>query len=48
MKKETRENINKEFIRMLGISYDEYDKLDFDEQQKLISEYHKKYPNKDK
>lgn len=48
MNKETRENINKEFIRMLGISYDEYEELDFDEQQKLISEYHEKHPNKDK
>lgn len=48
MDKITKENINKDFIRMLGISYDEFDKLDFDEQQRLISEYHKKHPNKDK
>lgn len=48
MDKITKENINKDFIRMLGISYDEFDKLDFDEQQRLISEYHKKHPNKSK
>lgn len=48
MNKTTKENINKEFIRTLGISYDEYEKLDFDEQQKLIREYHKKNPSKEK
>lgn len=48
MNRITKENINSFFIRKLGISYDEFEKLDFDEQQKLISEYHKKHPNKDK
>lgn len=48
MNRITKENINRDFIRMLGISYDEFEILDFDEQQKLISEYHKKHPNKDK
>lgn len=48
MNRRTKENINRDFIRTLGISYNEFEKLDFDEQQKLISEYHKKHPNKDK
>jgi hypothetical protein len=48
MNEKTKENINIDFINKLGISYDEFDKLDFDEQQRLISEYHKKHPNKSK
>lgn len=48
MKKETLENINKSLFRAIGMSYDEYEKLDFDEQQRLMSEYHKKHPNKSK
>ena len=48
MDKITKENINKDFIRILGISYDEFDKLDFDEQQRLISKYNKKHSNKSK
>lgn len=42
MDKITKENINKNFIKTLGISFDEFDKFDFDEQQRLIGEYHKK------
>lgn len=38
----TKENINNAFLNSLGISYDEFDKLDFDEQQRIIREYHKK------
>ena len=30
------------------MSYDEYEKLDFDEQQKVMNEYHKRHPNKSK
>ena len=37
-----KENINNTFLRTLRISYDEFDKLNFDEQQKIIREYHKK------
>lgn len=29
-------------LSTLGISYDEFDKLDFDEQQKIIRQYHKR------
>lgn len=48
MNQRTTETINKEFMRMFGISYDVFKELDFDEQQQLISEYHKKYPNQSK
>lgn len=30
------------FKKNLGISYEEYEQLDFDTQQKLVSEFHKK------
>lgn len=30
------------------MSYDEYEQLDFDEQQKIMAEYHKRHPNKSK
>lgn len=46
IKVKVKENVNRDFEKMLGISYDEFDKLDFDEQQRLISEYHKKHPTK--
>lgn len=38
----TKENINNTLLYTLGINYDEFDKLDFDEQQRIIREYHKK------
>lgn len=31
----------------LGISYEEFEQLDFDEQQKLIKEYYRKHPQKE-
>lgn len=37
-----KENINNTLLNTLGISYDEFDKLDFDEQQRIIRECHKK------
>lgn len=43
----TMGNVNDMFLRTLGISYEEYDNLDFDEQQKLIREYHKNHPKKE-
>lgn len=48
MKKTIKECADETLLRTLGISYDEYEKLDFDEQQRLMSEYHKKHPNKSK
>lgn len=38
----TKEIINNTLLNTLGISYDEFDKLDFDYQQKIIREYHQK------
>lgn len=46
LKQEILDNISKTFERELGITYEEFDKLDFDSQQKLISEYHKKQKRK--
>lgn len=48
MQKTIKECADETLLRTLGISYDEYEKLDFDEQQRLMSEYHKKHPNKSK
>lgn len=48
MKKTIKECADETLLRTLGISYDEYEKLDFDEQQRLMSEYHKNHPNKSK
>lgn len=38
----TKENVNRTILNTLGISYEEFDSLDFDEQQKIIREYHRK------
>lgn len=37
----TKENINNILLNTLGINYEEFDNLDFDEQQKIIRQYHK-------
>ncbi len=42
LKPETKESITRTIECKLGITYEEFEKLDFDEQQKLISEYRKK------
>ena len=42
----TKKNIEYIIERKLGITYEEYEKLDFDEQQKLISKYHKERKTK--
>ena len=46
LKQETLDNISKTFERELGITYEEFDKLDFDEQQRLLSEHRKKQKKK--
>ena len=46
LKDETKRNINYIFEKTLGIKYEEYEKLDCDEQRKLIVEYHKKHKGK--
>lgn len=38
----TKEIINNTLLNTLGISYDEFDKLDFDYQQRIIRKYYKK------
>lgn len=35
-------------LKTIGMTYDEYEQLDFDEQQRIIAEYHKKNPVKSK
>ena len=42
MKDEIRKSIDETFKRELGMSYDEFESLDFDEQQKLIEQNRKK------
>ena len=36
LKEETRKNISNQLQNCLGVTYEEYISLDFDEQQKLI------------
>ena len=43
---ETLKNINNTILHTLGISYEDFINLDYDEQQKLIQEYHEKNPLK--
>lgn len=45
---ELKEKIDRKIRAAFGISYEEYIMLDFDEQQRLMKEYHKKSPSKDK
>ena len=42
---EFKKNINQDFMSMLGISYDDYQKLSPEEQQRLIQDFHKKTDN---
>lgn len=41
MRNSVKYYINDLLLKTLGISYDDYEKLDFDEQQKLLNYYHK-------
>ena len=43
-----KDNVNEILLNTIGMSYDEYEQLDFDEQQKIMAEYHKRHPNKSK
>lgn len=43
LKKETKNNILKIIENTLGISYEEFENLNFDEQQKLIAIYKRKH-----
>ena len=43
-----RDNVNEILLNTIGMSYDEYEQLDFDEQQKIMAEYHKRHPSKSK
>ena len=43
-----KDNVNEILLNTIGMSYDEYEQLDFDEQQKIMAGYHKKHPNKSK
>lgn len=43
-----KDNVNEILLNTIGMSYDEYEQLDFDEQQKIMAEYHKRHPSKSK
>lgn len=43
-----KDSVNEILLNTIGISYDEYEQLDFDEQQKIMAEYHKRHPSKSK
>jgi len=45
---EVKSIIDRKIRNTFGISYEEYSRLDFDEQQKLMQEYYKKIPSKNK
>ena len=42
LSEDTKRSINAKLLSTIGISYDEFEKLDFDKQQELIRNYHKK------
>ena len=42
------ENVSRKLEKKLGITYEEYSKLDIDEQQRLLAEYRKKQKQKKK
>lgn len=46
LKPEVLEHVSRTIEKTLGISYEEYSKLDFDEQQRLLAEYRKKQKQK--
>lgn len=46
--KTIRDRVNETLLNTIGMSYDEYELLDFDEQRRVMTEYHKKHPNKSK
>ena len=46
--KTIKDNVNEILLNTIGMSYDEYEQLDFDEQQKVMTEYHKRRQNKSK
>ena len=46
LEQEIKDNVSRTFERKLGITYEEFDKLDFDEQQRLLSETIKKQKKK--
>lgn len=43
-----RDNANEVLLGTIGISYDEFEQLTLEEQERIIAEYHKKHPNKSK
>ena len=43
-----KDNVSSTLLSIIGMTYDEFEKLDFEKQRLLISEYHKKHPDKDK
>ena len=45
-KRRNKKNLEYLFEKNLGIKYEEYEQLDFDEQQKLINEHHKRTKGK--
>ena len=46
LKEETQDYISKTIEKIFGISYEEFEQLDFEEQQKLITMYKKKIKRK--
>lgn len=46
LKPEVLEHVSRVIESTLGITYEEYSKLDFDEQQRLLAEYRKKQKKK--
>ena len=46
LNKTTMDNINHTLLNTIGMTYEEYDALDADEQYKIMSEYHKKSKKK--
>ena len=46
LRKETLDRISKTIEEALGLTYEEFSSLDFDQQQKILTQYRKKHKNK--
>ncbi len=48
LQQKTLDSINSTLLSTIGLTYSEYEKLDFDEQQELIRKYHESNKKKNK
>jgi len=47
MQEQTKKNISDFFLQTFGITYEEFEQLDYDKQKELINNYHSKMPKRE-